>query len=525
MKKQPSVFDIEARLRENKPTPPADQKQAILASLTSIPQELPAAPAKKSVNWKLVSTCCMLAVVLVGAGAWFGRDYLFGTQDKAINTSKDLHYSAEEDLTNGKPTDPAATYATAASVPTTEAATTLTPTMAMTTAAMTTTIAGTWADAELVFPEGTHAVVGPDGSISFETITGGRDDITPVEPSSPTDDPVAGLLTAGEWCDNKDYEFFTNLFTDERWAPYVELYGLAPVERYVVTVADANGEPARSVTVTLTDADGNALASAVTDHTGTAYIFAMNKTIAERAAFVTTESYDGLGAPITETEAGLGAALVLPAEKPTVLDLMFVIDTTGSMWDELAYLQVELTDVVARVEAENPDMTIRLSFNFYRDEGDAYVVLPSAFTEDIGAALEFLAEQWADAGGDNPEAVHTALENALYDHEWSEHSVKLLYFVLDAPAHTEDPAVLASLRQSLPQFAAEGIRIIPVASSGVGPDCEYFLRTCATLTGGTYTFLTNHSGIGGDHAEPMIGQYAVRPLNDLLVEITNRYCK
>jgi|GEM_PF-6996692 len=35
MKKQPSVFDIEARLRENKPTPPADQKQAILANLTS----------------------------------------------------------------------------------------------------------------------------------------------------------------------------------------------------------------------------------------------------------------------------------------------------------------------------------------------------------------------------------------------------------------------------------------------------------------------------------------------------------
>jgi len=41
MKKQPSVFDIEARLRENKPTPPADQKQAILANLTSIPQRPP----------------------------------------------------------------------------------------------------------------------------------------------------------------------------------------------------------------------------------------------------------------------------------------------------------------------------------------------------------------------------------------------------------------------------------------------------------------------------------------------------
>lgn len=515
MKKQPSVFDIEARLRENKPTPPADQKQAILASLAAIPQELPAHHAKRRMNWKLVSTCCMLAVVLLGAGAWFGRDYLFGTKLETINTSKDLLYSAEEDLTDDKHSAPAATYATTAA--------TRTPTMAMTTAALT---GEAWADAELVFPEGSHAVVSPDGGISFETIPpGAPGDIAPVEPSSPTVDPVAGLLTAGEWCDNKDYEFFTGLFTDERWAPYVELYGLAPVERYVVTVADANGEPARSVAVTLTDANGNALASAVTDHTGTAYIFAMNKTIAERAAFVTAEGIDGTGAPIAETEAGSGASLVLPAEKPTVLDLMFVIDTTGSMWDELAYLQVELADVVARVEAENPDMTIRLSFNFYRDEGDAYVVLPSEFTEDTDKALAFLAEQWADAGGDNPEAVHTALENALYDHAWSEHSVKLLFFVLDAPAHTEDPAVLASLRQSLPQFAAEGIRIIPVASSGVGPDCEYFLRTCATLTGGTYTFLTNHSGIGGDHAEPMIGQYAVRPLNDLLVEITNRYCK
>ncbi|MGO4376125.1 VWA domain-containing protein, partial [Paenibacillus sp. MCAF20] len=54
-------------------------------------------------------------------------------------------------------------------------------------------------------------------------------------------------------------------------------------------------------------------------------------------------------------------------------------------------------------------------------------------------------------------------------------------------------------------------------------DTEYLLRFMAIASGGTYLFLTDDSGIGGDHLEPAVGEYEVKLLNDLLVEVINRY--
>ena len=73
-------------------------------------------------------------------------------------------------------------------------------------------------------------------------------------------------------------------------------------------------------------------------------------------------------------------------------------------------------------------------------------------------------------------------------------------------------------------MAEKGIRLIPLASSGVNTETEFLLRSWAVMTGGTYTFLTNHSGIGGDHLEPTIGEYEVEKLNDLLVRVIAEYC-
>ena len=197
---------------------------------------------------------------------------------------------------------------------------------------------------------------------------------------------------------------------------------------------------------------------------------------------------------------------------------MFVIDTTGSMLDELVYLQTELADVIDTVR-DSADVNIRLSVNFYRDEGDEYVVLPYPFTTDIDGAIDQLKSQGADGGGDFPEAVELALEDAIDGHEWSASArARLLFLVLDAPPHNE-PEILASLHDSVASAARQGIRVIPVASSGVDKETEFLLRFLDTATGGTYTFLTSHSGIGGDHLEPTIGEYEVELLNNLLIRL------
>ena len=108
-------------------------------------------------------------------------------------------------------------------------------------------------------------------------------------------------------------------------------------------------------------------------------------------------------------------------------------------------------------------------------------------------------------------------------HVWDEDAVKLCFLVLDAPPHDEAD-VKAQLRTLLPEAAAQGIRVIPVVSSGADGTTEYLCRTFALLTGGTYVFLTDDSGVGGEHLEPTVGAYTVEPLNDCLVRIIQRYC-
>ncbi|MOA16657.1 hypothetical protein D3C78_1368800 [compost metagenome] len=137
--------------------------------------------------------------------------------------------------------------------------------------------------------------------------------------------------------------------------------------------------------------------------------------------------------------------------------------------------------------------------------------------------IDQFSKQKAEGGGDYPEAVDQALRDAIHEHEWSKEArARLLFLVLDAPPH-DDPQIIDEIQQLTADAAEQGIRIIPIASSGVSVDTEYLLRFMAVATGGTYLFLTDDSGIGGDHLEPAVGEYEVKLLNDLLVEVINRY--
>jgi hypothetical protein len=213
--------------------------------------------------------------------------------------------------------------------------------------------------------------------------------------------------------------------------------------------------------------------------------------------------------------------LELPAVNPvTDLDLMFVVDTTGSMQDELSYLQVELGDVITRVQDEvGGNFGLRLSVNFYRDVGDQYLVRDFPFTTDVDLALSQLAPQVADGGGDTPEAVEEGLANAVFEHEWSPDArARLLFLILDAPPH-DTTEIRASLEASIRAAAEQGIRVIPLGASGIDKPTEFLLRNIDIATGGTYTFLTNHSGIGGEHIEPTVGEYTVEAFNEMMVRL------
>jgi hypothetical protein len=191
------------------------------------------------------------------------------------------------------------------------------------------------------------------------------------------------------------------------------------------------------------------------------------------------------------------------------------------MGDELEYLKAEMGDVIRRASGED-NISVRTSVNFYRDKGDEYELRYFDFREDVDEAVSLLAKQSAAGGGDYEEAVDTALDFAINQARWDENAVKIMFLVLDAPPHY-DAKTVSSINASIQKAAEMGIRIIPVASSGVDTTCQVLFRTWAAMTGGTYTYLTDHSGIGGSHQKPDVESEEVMPLNDLMVSIIQEY--
>ncbi len=332
-----------------------------------------------------------------------------------------------------------------------------------------------------------------------------------------------GQLTAGEWRDLDHWDFWRGLFVQgSDWAMYEQTWDFDTSVRVPVVVLSGD-TPVADALVTLRDSQETIVWQARTDNLGRVELWpALFGGEVQVPLFIEAE---GVSLELTELPAEtVGDPYVVqldgPPAAPSNLDLMFVIDTTGSMSDELAYLNVELDDVIARVDGDlQGELDLRLSVNFYRDHGDAYVVESNPFTTDIESALAQLAAQAADGGGDWEEAVDEALADAVYQHDWSESArARLLFLVLDAPPH-DTPQIRESLRGIVMNAALRGIRIIPVAASGVDKDTEFLLRNLDIATGGTYTFLTNDSGIGGEHLEPTVGDYEVELLNDLLVRL------
>jgi hypothetical protein len=329
-----------------------------------------------------------------------------------------------------------------------------------------------------------------------------------------------GQLTAGEWRDLDHWDFWLGLgAANSSWANEFDLWGLDTRERIPV-LALIDNVPVADVPVVLRDANQQILWRARTDNQGRAELWPT--LFGSDPAWPLTIVSGAQSLELDELPDGFDPLLLeLPAQNPVAdLDLMFVVDTTGSMSDELNYLKVELGDVIQRVQSEvNDDFSLRISVNFYRDHGDDYVVRSFPFTTDVPTALGQLADQSAGGGGDWPEAVDEALADAIDGHSWSTDArARLCFLVLDAPPH-DQANVRARLNDAVVSAAAKGIRVIPVAASGVDKETEFLLRNIDIATGATYTFLTDHSGIGNPHLEPTVGEYEVELLNDLLVRL------
>jgi len=337
----------------------------------------------------------------------------------------------------------------------------------------------------------------------------------------------AGRLTAGEWNDNENYEYFMEILNDNYWYNMQSHWNFVNWTRYEFMVVNEKDQPLIGAKIELHDAQ-NTYYTSYTDNKGYAVIYPfLDKTFIQEPQLDARISFNqNTYEIITLDDSYFKITLDEKASPVEKVDIMLVVDTTGSMEDELEYIKTELSDVVNRVNKENANnLDIRVSANYYRDHGDEYLVRSFPFTNNLKQVTNEMSEQFANGGGDYEEAVVEALNDAIYNHNWNENAeAKLLFLVLDAPPHHTDQNI-SQIHELIKDANELGIRIVPIASSGVDKDTEFLLRFLDVSTNGTYIFLTDHSGIGNSHITPTIGYYQVEQLNDLMVKVINSYIK
>ena len=346
----------------------------------------------------------------------------------------------------------------------------------------------------------------------------------------------AGIMTAGEWCDLTHWEFWSKLMQGDTFSDKSAYWEFYTNNRVAVQVTDEQGIALAGVKVSLQregDNTGNVWET-VTDNHGMAEcwigLFQPTKQSGVDHLRVSLNGQVMDGHPVACPLDSLLQSVPVnkyvlqgsstPAQQA---DIAFIVDATGSMADEIDFLKQDLMDIINKVRSVRPGMKMRTAALFYRDEGDDYVTRHQDFTDNVAETAAFVGKQEANGGGDYPEAVHTALEGMLQNLSWEGMArTRIAFLILDAPAHHET-GVIRSLQKSIELCARRGIKVIPVAASGVDKNTEFMLRFFANATGGTYVFITDHSGVGNSHLEASVGNYEVEQLNNLLIRLISAY--
>ena len=199
-------------------------------------------------------------------------------------------------------------------------------------------------------------------------------------------------------------------------------------------------------------------------------------------------------------------------DRDVPLDVLFLVDSTGSMADEIKRIKETLVSISGRIDALPSRPDLRFGMVVYRDRGDEYVTRTYGFTRGIREFVRDVRGVAAEGGGDYPESLNEALQVAVREVDWRlGEGARLVFMFADAPPHLDYPQDY-DYAEEMQIAHRRGIKIFPIASSGLDPQGEYIFRQIAQQTKGRFLFLL----YGGDTPHS-VEQYTVNNLDDLVV--------
>ena len=348
-----------------------------------------------------------------------------------------------------------------------------------------------------------------------------------------------GPLNAAEIDDNENWleylKFIDNYRGESR-------HQVNERTRRIITVSDENGRPISNARVTvqssttnqapvsetLTYSDGRTLTHIPQE----AKDLPMKVDVSYEGATATREFDQGENQRENDQQENQGEnqdhwniTLDIQTTPPDTipLDIMFLIDSTGSMSDEIFQIKDNLLSIAQQViqmpEAPEP----RFAMVSYRDREEEYVTRLFDFEEDPNKFSQTIKDVQATGGGDNPESLNEGFHVAVNNANWNEddpNAVRLTFLIADAPPHL-DYEQDYDYSYTLIQAQEKGIKVFAVASSGLTKKGEFIFRQIAQQTMGRFIFLLYPDGEQGSLQTPHdVGDdYVVESLDNLIVRL------
>jgi Mg-chelatase subunit ChlD len=192
-----------------------------------------------------------------------------------------------------------------------------------------------------------------------------------------------------------------------------------------------------------------------------------------------------------------GATVPAQEKGAPAMDVVFALDTTGSMSDEIVLVRQLVWDLANGIITGKPRPSIRLGLVRYRDKGDAYVAKVTPLTFDLDAVHKVLMKTRAGGGGDTPEHVSLALHRAV-GLKWRAGADKIVFLIGDAaPKRHGDYFHDREARRA----KKLGVTLHAIGCSGLTASGEADFKRIASLSGGSYAPLPRTSSRRGSASD------------------------
>lgn len=301
--------------------------------------------------------------------------------------------------------------------------------------------------------------------------------------------PSASGLQAGFADDNKQYGYFIGFLSEYASVPHLPL---DVSERITLQAIDAAGKPMPNAEVVI-EGGGRLLERGRTLADGS-YLFFPSQYPSSHTSFDVriTAQQQTLQRTLRregERNVTIGFETSRYVPKPIPLDILFIMDTTGSMGEEIARLKTTIELIHLNLTNLSVKPRVRFGMVLYKDIGDEYRTKTIPLTPDLDEFQASLALVEASGGGDTPEDLQAALEESITMVQWDEEAVKMSFIITDAPPHLDYGQDYTYI-DAAEDAKSRGIKFFSVGTGGLDINGEYILRQISQYTSGKYIFLT-----------------------------------